>query len=154
MKYPAAIREDCNAFPFAGLFPSYLRLLLFLRWTSYKCPHCGHVFRRDFWPGNVWLGGGERTCSECSARFDDGSHEWPELPAFRKLRFLFPPLLVGIAVGLPAAGLIVLMMPDHDWRVLVFTVVFGLFPLLLSGVMHWPWVMRSIRRYNARLAAS
>src|SRR5690348_5365865 len=83
MRLPSATRRDYN--PPAIVFP-----LGFLRWTSYSCPHCKHVFRRDFWPYNVGLGSGGRLCRHCGKVFVDGAREWPDLTLPKKLRFFFP----------------------------------------------------------------
>jgi hypothetical protein len=147
-KYPKAIHEDQNPFGLFGFLPSYLRLLIFLRWTAYKCPHCGHVFRRDFWSANFWLGPGDRICKNCGDIFDDGSREWPELSMARKFRIFFPPLLVGISGGFMLAGVLTLFLPVPDWRVVLFASVIALLPALLWSLIRLPWVIRSIHRYN------
>lgn len=149
MEHLKATREDHYGLPVAGLLPGYFRLLIFFRWTSYKCPHCGHVFRRDFWPGNVRLGSGERICTQCAGVFDDGSREWPLLPVYKKLRFFFPPLLLGISGGFLLAGILTIFLPDPDWRVVAFSAMIALFPVLLWSLVRLPWVLRSIHRYNA-----
>jgi hypothetical protein len=156
-KYPKATREDQNPFALLGFLPRYLRLLVFLRWTSYKCPHCGHVFRRDFWPRNVWLGAGERVCKNCGKTFDDGSLEWRELPLVRKLRFFFPPLSVGIWGGFVVAAMASLFIgprDEHSWPVVIVVSTFGLIPALAWSPIHLLQVIRSIRRYNARAEES
>jgi hypothetical protein len=92
-----AIREDHNPLALVGLLGGLQAApLIFLRWTSYSCPHCGRTFRRDFWQYNVGLGSGKRVCRQCGKFFDDGTREWPDLPSAKKLRFLFPPLLVAV----------------------------------------------------------
>jgi hypothetical protein len=149
MSHRAAIREEHDPFAVLGLFPSFLRVLVFLRWTSYACPHCGQVFRRDFWPEKVRLGHGQRACDECGAVFDDGTREWPQLSVFKKLRFFFPPLLIGISGGLLLAAILVSILPQRDWRVAVVGLILALIPLFFWSLIRWPWVFRSIRRYNA-----
>jgi hypothetical protein len=150
-KYPKATNEDQNPFAFSGFLPGYLRLLIFLRWTVYKCPHCGHVFRRDFWPRNVWLGSGERVCKNCGQIFDDGSREWRELPLLRKLRFFFPPLAIGIGGGFVVAAIASLFIGDeHSWPIVIIVSTFGLIPVLALSPIHLTQVIRSIHRYNAR----
>ena len=148
--YPPAIREDRNPFAFMAFIPGFERLLIFVRWTSYQCPSCGKVFRRDFWPSNTKLGPAVRTCANCGVTFDDGSREWPELPFPRKVRILFPPLLQGICGGFVLAGILVSTFPDHDWRVTVFSLTIGLLPAVTWGILRLPWVLFSIRRYNNR----
>ena len=152
-KYPKATHEDQNPFALFGFLPGYLRLLIFLRWTIYKCPHCGDVFRRDFWPRNVWLGAGEHVCKNCGKIFDDGSCEWPELPLLRKLRFFFSPLAIGIWGGFVVAAIASLFIgprDEHSWPVVIVVSTFGLIPALAWSPIHLTQVIRSIRRYNAR----
>jgi hypothetical protein len=74
--------------------------LAFLRWTEYRCPHCHAAFRRDYWPDNVRLGSGERTCNGCGKAFDDGAREWPELKWSRKLRYLLPPGIFAVGLSI------------------------------------------------------
>jgi hypothetical protein len=152
-KYPKATNEDQNPFALLGFVPGYLRLLIFLRWTVYKCPQCGHVFRRDFWPKNVWLGPGERVCNNCGQIFDDGSREWWELPLLRKLRFFFPPLAVGIWGGFVVAAIASLFIgprDEHSWPIVIIISTLGLIPVLVSSPVRLAQVIRSIHRYNAR----
>ncbi len=152
-RYPKAIHEDQNPFALLGFLPGYLRLLIFLRWTAYKCPHCSQVFRRDFWPRNVWLGTGKRVCKNCGQIFDDGSSEWPELALFRKLRFFLPPLAVGIWGGFVVAAVASLFIgprDEHSWPVVIIVSTFGLIPALAWSPIHLAQVIRSIHRYNAR----
>jgi uncharacterized C2H2 Zn-finger protein len=145
-----AVREDHNPLALLGFFPGYQRFLIFLRWTSYKCPHCAQVFRRDFWPSNIRLGAGERLCTKCGKVFDDGSREWRELPTAKKLRFFLPPLLLGICGGFLVAAIIVSFMPPRDWRVSVIGLVLFLLLLLVWSPLRMLWVIRSVRRYNNR----
>src|SRR6266487_4682558 len=133
---PSAIRKDHDLFALAGLhfLSPYLAFLPFLRWTSYSCPHCNRVFRRDYWPNNVRLGNGERTCRECARVFDDGSREWPELSLARRLRFLFPPLLRGISGGFVVAailGVFITPRDEHSWLVVVIVLGFSLIPVIM-----------------------
>jgi hypothetical protein len=151
MKYPQAIREDNNSFPYAGFLPGYGRLLLFLRWTSYACPHCHKVFRRDFWPGNVRLGSGERTCAKCGNVFDDGSREWMDLGIRGKIRIFCPPLLCGIWGGFAVAGGVsyfAFPRDEHSLFVGVFAFLVGIVPVLLCSPYHVIAVLRSNRRYE------
>ena len=149
---PKAIGEDHSPFWFAGLPPSqgFARLLIFLRWKTYRCPHCGHVFRRDYWQRSVKLGCGQRTCSKCGTLFDDSSREWPELPAIKKLRVLFPPLLFGVCGGFLLGGVVVSLMPPRDWRVTIAMVIFVPVPVVAYCLCRLPWVVYSVHRYNAR----
>jgi hypothetical protein len=86
MRERLAIRVDHAPVP---IFP-----LALLRWTDFRCPYCHIVFRRDYWPDNVRLGNGERTCKGCAKVFDDGTREWPELKFGRRLRYLLPPGII------------------------------------------------------------
>jgi DNA-directed RNA polymerase subunit RPC12/RpoP len=149
MRNTKATREDHNCLPLAGFLPGYFRLLIFLRWTSYKCPHCGKAFRWDFWPGNIRLGEGKRICSQCGTQFDDGSREWEQLLTVKKLRYFFPPLLIGISGGFLLASFVTIFLPDPDWRLTVCALVMALVPVFLWSLVRLPWVLRSIHRYNA-----
>lgn len=153
MKLQPAVHEDHSPFSVLGLFPGYQRFLIFVRWTSYKCPPCGCVFRRDFWPQNVRLGSERRTCKQCGMAFDDGSREWPELPLLSKLRFFFPPLAIGIWGGFVVATVASLFIgprDEHSWPLVIVVSTFGLTPALARSPVNLTRVIRSIRRYNAR----
>jgi hypothetical protein len=155
MSLPQAIREDNNPFSIAGLF-GLTRFFIFVRWTSYCCPHCHHVFRRDFWPNNVRLGSGERTCMNCCKVFDDGSREWPELSLAKKLRFLFPPLLIGISGALPAAAIFsVFLTPwdEHSWGLVIIIFGLSLIPVVVWGLLRLIWIFRSRHRYETRMSS-
>ena len=146
-KYPLAIREDHNPFVLV------LGLFRFLRWTSYSCPFCHAVFRRDFWPYNVRLGDGRRECKSCGRVFDDGAREWPELPLTKKLRFYFPPLVLAIAGGFLFCGVFTLCIAPRDERNwLVGGIVIGacLTPLFLWSLIRLLWISRSNRRYSGK----
>ena len=44
-----AIRKDHNPFAIAHLFGGiWGASIIFLRWTSYGCPYCENIFRRDY----------------------------------------------------------------------------------------------------------
>ncbi len=154
MSLPSAIHEDHSPFGVLGLFPGYQRFLIFIRWTSYKCPQCGCLFRRDFWPQKLRLGPGQRTCTQCSTLFDDGSREWRELSTAKKFRFFLPPLLLGICGGFLLAAVLVSFMPQRDWRVSVFGLIISILPLIVWCPVRMLWVIRSIRRYNTRVSLS
>jgi len=152
-KYAKAAHEDQNPFALLGFVPGYLRLLIFLRWTVYKCPHCGRIFRRDFWPRNVRLGPGEHVCKNCGKVFDYDSREWPELHLLRKLRFFFPPLALGVRGGFVVAAIASLsigLRDEHSWPVVIVVSSFGLIPALAWSPIHLTQMIRSIHRYNAR----
>jgi hypothetical protein len=155
MKLQSADKSDNNPFvlnPFVLLALATTEPFLgFIRWTSYSCPHCHHVFRSDFWPNNVKLGRGERTCNNCCKLCDDGSREWPELGLVRKLRVFFPPLLLGIWIGFSLAGIFAFLMPARDGHglgIAVFAVLFGLMPVISTCPVRLIWVLRSNRRYE------
>jgi hypothetical protein len=153
MELPSAIREDHNPFALLGFFPGLQRFLIFARWTSYKCPHCNSVFRRDYWTNNVRLGSGERECEQCGIRFDDGSREWPELSIFRRVRFFFPPLAIGIWGGFTVAAIASLYIgprDEHSWPVVFVVSAFGLMPILAFSPVQLTRAIRSVRRYNER----
>ena len=116
--------------------------------TSYRCPHCGHLLRADFWSGNVRLGPGVRRCAQCAGEYDDGSREWPELSLGNKLRFCCPPILAGVSGGIVVAAVLVLFLRQPDWRVTAAGLVIALFPLFLFFLVRLPWILLSIRRYN------
>src|SRR5260370_39345311 len=150
MSLPSAIHEDPSPFSVLGFFPGYQRFLIFVRWRSYKCPQCGCVFRRDFWPQKIRLGSGQRTCTQCDTLFDDGSREWPEQSTGNKLGFFVPPLLQGICGGLLVAVIIVAFIPPRDLRVVLVGLIISIMPLLVWCPVRMLWVIRSVRRYNKR----
>jgi len=147
---PHAIRQDHSPFSIGGFVPGYVRLLTFLRWTSYQCPHCKHVFRRDFWLNTVRLGSGERKCNSCGTIFDDGSREWPQLSVLWKLRFFFPPPFAALAGGMLLAGTLAAYgFPPHDPRMLVACFIMVLAVAVPWSLFRVPWVIFSVRRYNS-----
>jgi len=149
-KFPLALREDHNP-PFLFLLPPALRLfLVFVRWTSYRCPFCHAVFRRDFWPYNVRLGDGQRPCNSCGRLFDDGAREWPELALAKKLRFYFPPLVLALAASSLFCGIFMLCIAPLDvlsWTMGIVVIGACLSPLALWSLVRLVWVSRSSRRY-------
>jgi hypothetical protein len=116
--------------------------------TSYRCLHCEHLLRADFWSGNVRLGPGVRRCAQCSEEYDDGSREWPQLSFANKVRFCCPPILAGISGGMVVASIVVVFLPQPDWRVAVIGLIFAFIPVFLFFLVRLPWVLLSIRRYN------
>jgi hypothetical protein len=152
-QYPTATRSDVNAFPFAVFVPSYGRLLVFVRWTSYSCPGCGHTYRRDYWTDSVHLGPKIRACTNCNLEFDDGSRQWAELSIFKKIRVFFSLVPFAIWVGFTMAGVVSLFVgprDEHSWPVVVLVSAFGLIPALVWSPVRLTQVIRSIRRYNER----
>ena len=148
-----AVREDHDGLGLAGLFLPAAHFLAIVRWTSYACPYCGGVFRRDYWTHGVKLGTEERTCRECGKVFDTGSREWAELGVAAKLRLFFPPLLVGIWGGFVLAGIVsyfVLPRDEHSLFVVIFSCLVGLIPIILCSPYHAIEVFRSNRRYETR----
>jgi hypothetical protein len=142
--FPAAIREDHTPFAFLGL-------LQFIRWTDYRCPHCMGVFRRDFWPYNVRLGSGMRTCSKCGKAFDDGAREWSELKSSGRWRYFLPPGLLSMAGSCLFCGIGALVVaPSDQVNWLIGTMVIGgsLMPTLVWCMIRLPPIRRSIHRYR------
>ena len=145
----AAIREDSNPFIF-------LSFLMFVRWTTYRCPHCRGAFRRDFWPYNVGLGSGERICGKCGKVFDDGAREWPELKLVKKLRFFLPPgmMVMSFSFLLLGIGMLVVAPRDVADRPFVVTaLVIGLSPTLAWCLIRMFSVFRSIHRHESEAAS-
>jgi hypothetical protein len=150
---PRAVRQDHDPFIGAWRFQSFAKLLFLLRWTSYQCPSCGSVFRRDFWLRNFRLGPGLRICTHCRSQFDDGSREWPELPLASRLRLFLPPLVVGIWGGFVFAAVASLYIgprDEHSWGVVFLVSAVGLIPVLAWSPVALMRVIYSIHRYNAR----
>jgi hypothetical protein len=143
---PVRIRETHS--PFAG-GPAIF--LAFVCWTDYRCPHCNGRFRIDFWPDNVRLGSGERTCDKCGKVFDDGAREWPELKLGRKLRYFLPPGVIAIVVSCLLCGIGALLVAPADqvnWEIGFLVVGVSLAPTLLWCLARTLFVRRSIYRYQ------
>jgi hypothetical protein len=143
MKEPLAIRSNHQPF---FIFP-----LAFLRWTDYRCPHCHTVFRRDFWPDNIRLGSGERTCNGCAKVFDDGSREWPELKFGRKLRFLLPPgiqVMTASFLLFSIGALCVAPIDVVNWRIEVLLIGGSLLPTMVWLLIRFLPVHNSSFRYD------
>src|SRR5712664_4046115 len=150
---PSAIRQERDLLALVGLhfLSPYLVFLAFLRWTSYSCPHCNGVFRRDYWPHNVRLGSGERICRECSKVFDDGSREWRELALTQKLRFLLPPGIIAITGGFLFCGIVTLFIAPRNvvnWLVGVMIVGISLSPTIVWCLFRLIPIRRSHHRYE------
>ncbi len=150
---PLAVRNDRDLPVLFGLhFASpYLVFLPFVRWTSFSCPHCNGVFRRDYWPHNVRLGNGERVCARCGKAFDDGAREWPELRFVYRLRFFLPPGIQALAGGLLFCAIFTLFIAPRD--VLNFSagvVVVSVFlsPVVLWSLIRFFWIRRSKHRFE------
>ena len=158
MRLPPAIRVDHDPFALAPVeipgtprrgYP--LAILGILRWTSYACPHCHGVVRRDFWPYNIRLGNPERICKRCGRPFDDGSREWPELQLSQKLRFFLPPGILATAGGLLFCAIFTLLIAPRDVvNVLTSVVVVSAFlsPIFLWCLVRLLWVFRSKNRFE------
>ena len=147
-----AIREDHDPFAVPALLPGPQRLLIFLRWTSYCCPHCKTVFHKDFWPSNVRLGCGKRTCRKCGRVFKDGSREWPELGRAQKFRFYLPPGIQAITGGLLFCAIFTLVIAPRDVLnipagVIVFLVFLS--PTFVWCLVRLLWVQRSRHRFES-----
>ena len=94
-----AVREDHDPLKWlAGIGTG--TLLAFIRWSDFRCPYCGEVFRRTYLPSGVMLGSGERTCPTCGKVFDDGFREWPELSFDQKVQHVLPVPIMGDHWGL------------------------------------------------------
>jgi uncharacterized membrane protein YedE/YeeE len=93
----------------------------------------------------------KRVCRSCGKVFDEGTREWPELTLAKKLRFLFPPWLLGIFGGFELPGILVLFIASHDeHRIFLFVfssvIAFGIVIMWLS--VRLIWVVRSKRRFS------
>jgi len=148
MYYPAATREDHDPFDVLRIAPTFLQLLGFIHWSTYRCPHCSDVFRTDYWSDSIRLGRGERTCRHCANVFDDGTREWPQLVKRQKRKYFVPTFIVAAGVSLFLAILCVpvILLGDRAYR--VAGIVLLVVPLLWWS-MRFVWVFLSIRRYNA-----
>ena len=144
---PPAIRDDSSPSAIFGFVPGYTIVLIFLRWTSYKCPHCGAVFRRDYGTPNVCLGNAERSGKTCGKFFDGGSHGCSQFAWGQKLPLILQPLILAIWRGLAIAAIwSVFVGPrnEHSWP----EVCFGPIPALVRSPVGQQRVIRSVRRYN------
>ena len=153
----SALRDDHDPFILAAHLlpvligsPAFLALP-FVRWTSYACPHCRSVFRRDFWPQNVRLGNGAATCKNCAKSFDDGSREWPQLTWGKKLRYFLPPGIQAVAGGGLFCVVFTFFIAPRDvvdWQVIVILPLVFLSPVLIWSLIRGYFVVRSIRRFR------
>ena len=151
---PRVIHKGHNPFAWFGI-------LQFIRWTDHLCPRCGLVFRRTYFPSVVLLGAGELYCDQCGSLFDSGLREWPELRTGQKLRFLFPPGILGMAGGVVLCGVIALFFVPRDklnWPgiALIVTVTVGIavVPVIVWCLVRVPAIRRSIERYEAGTVAT
>jgi hypothetical protein len=152
-RLPHAIRKERDLLALVGLhfLSPYLAFLLLVRWTSYFCPHCSQVFRRDYWPDNVRLGAGDRTCRGCAKVFDDGSREWLELEMRRKFRFFLPPGIIAIAVSVLGCAIAALFIAPRDVVNLpagIIVIGVSLFPTIVWCLIRLLAVRHSIHRYQ------
>jgi len=149
---PAAIRQDHDVGAWVHFLPvAFASIFAFLRRTDFRCPHCLAVFRRDYLPHKVRLGSGDRLCRDCGKVSDDGSREWPELPASEKFRCLFPSPVLAVVIALLMCALIALFMAPRDQvDIAIIAMVVGgfLLPLVPWFAIRIPQVYRSIRRYE------
>jgi|GEM_PF-6420384 len=128
-----------------------LFFLAFFRWTSYACPHCERVFRRDYWPHNVRLGNPERICRKCGKPFDDGSREWPELGLAKKIRFFLPPGILAFGGSLIFCAIFFFLLTQKDminWQDRAIVVCIFLSPILAWCLVRLLWVLPSKDRFE------
>jgi hypothetical protein len=157
---PAAIRIDHDPLPakvtaWVGYPRSTVSPLALFRWTEFRCPHCREVFRRDYLPHKIRLGSGERTCEHCGKIFDDGSREWPELPANEKFRCILPPPLVGVTIGLLICIVLTVIFASReraDFVGVVAVVSVFLLPVVPWFAIRIPQIYRSIYRYENEIS--
>jgi hypothetical protein len=152
----SALRNDNDPFILAAHLlpvliasPAFLALP-FVRWTSYSCPHCRSVFRRDFWPQNVRLGNGAAICKKCGQSFDEGSREWPQLPWGKKLRYFLPPGIQAVAGGGLFCVVFTFFIAPRDvidWQFVVILPLTFLSPVLIWYLVRSYFVIRSTRRF-------
>jgi len=153
MTLPQATRKDHDLLVFFGLhfLSPFFAFLPLVRWTSLGCPHCNRIFRRDYWPQNVRLGSGERSCSGCSNAFDDGSREWPELSSSKKFRYFIPPGIQAVGgAGLFCVIFTLIIAPRDVVNFATGTLLFSFFlsPVLAWSLIRLLFVRRSIRRFE------
>jgi hypothetical protein len=151
MDLPPAIRKDHDDFAMTGLVGGPWHAFAFLRWTSYACPHCDGVFRRDYWPQNVRLGSGEQVCRKCGKAFDDGAREWPELRLNKKVRYFIPPGMQAVAGACLFCAIFTLIIaPRNVVNIFSAILVVGVFlsPVLVWCLIRWIIVHRSVQRFR------
>ena len=147
---PRAIREDRDPFKYlTGI--NLGTLFAFLRWSDFRCPHCGAIFQRAYLPNEVRLGRGERTCSSCGKPFDDGAHEWPALSQSQRIRYILPTPIMGIIGGCLICGALAIF-AAHDPRASVNWVFLAWIAgacaslLIMFAMVRVPKIRRSVRR--------
>jgi len=67
----------------------------------------------------------------------------------KRLRFLFPPLAIGIGGGVLVASIMVDSFGPHQPEMIVAGLILALGAVVPWSLLRVPWVIYSIRRYNA-----
>lgn len=120
--------------------------------TVYRCPNCRSVYKVILGPGDVFLGKGQRTCSNCQQAFRDRSQEWRVLSSIDRFLFLFPMVVGGwVLVALVAC----VLFSYGDWNlgttpVLMLGVIFFMTPLIAWFVFRGCQIVSSVRRFSSR----
>lgn len=130
-------------------------LLAFIRWSDFRCPYCGEVFRRTYLPSGVMLGSGERTCPTCGKFFDHGFREWPEWSFDQKVQHLFPVPTMRITGGFLVCAAIAIFSfiqarGSVSWSFFKVAAVAWAGFLVCWSVVGVPGIRRSNRRWTER----
>ena len=105
MNEPLATKEEEGLAPALDVGGSAFTGILWP--TTYRCPHCRHVYKLVFGPGDAFLGEGKRSCSRCRKVFRDRSKESAEVRSLDRCFFVFPGFVCAwILLGIVACVLL------------------------------------------------
>ena len=148
MKEPLATKDEEGLAPVLEVSGSALTGILSP--VMYRCPHCRHVYRLVFGPGDVFLGEGRRTCASCHKAFRDRSKEWAEVSSLDRFFFLFPGFAcIWVLLGIIAGSLLAWLTWSRETTgvLIPLAIVFAVPPVAWLGFRSWQ-IQRSMHRWN------
>ncbi len=150
MDQPLAIKEQESVAP--SFLASGFIFVGILCPTLYRCPSCRSVYKVVLGPGDVFLGEGHRTCSQCQQAFRDRSKEWSEISFIDRILFLFPMVVGGWTV---IAFITCVLFSYLGWTlgttpVVTLVSISFLMPLIAWFVFRGYQIFRSVRRFGVR----
>ena len=146
MDLPLAIKEQETIGPSLLLSGSFFTGVLCP--TVYRCPNCRSIYKFILDPGDVFLGEGHRTCSNCQQEFRDRSMEWPVTSSMDRIFFVFPIVVDGWIL---LALMVCTLLFYTRWNVgstpvLMPAMIFFATPLIAWFIFRGSQISRSIRR--------